>query len=108
MGDRDARAVILRHTAQLGEGEARQVRDLLDDAFAGEFGDEDFEHALGGMHALEGVVARAYVLGALSASAAGARLYAGRGWQVWGGEIGVGGGRGGPGGARAGGGGGES
>jgi aminoglycoside 2'-N-acetyltransferase I len=37
---------------------------------------------------LEGVIGRAYVLGALSASDAGAALYAGRGWRVWGGRIG--------------------
>ncbi|WP_405488501.1 GNAT family N-acetyltransferase [Streptomyces sp. NBC_00096] len=144
MADWDAEAVrgtLLRHTSQLADGELRRVRELLDGAFGGDFSEEDFEHALGGMHALvheggelvahgsvvqrrvvhagralrtgyveavavrgdrrrcglggrvmdalEGVVARAYVLGALSASAAGAALYAGRGWQVWGGEIGV-------------------
>lgn len=135
------RDVSLRHTSQLVEGELRRVRGLLDAAFEGEFGDEDFEHALGGMHVLayeggelvahgsvvqrrvlhrgralrtgyveavavradrrrrglggvvmeaaEGVVGRAYALGALSASADGARLYAGRGWRVWGGEIGM-------------------
>ncbi|CAM5590109.1 aminoglycoside N-acetyltransferase AAC(2')-Ie [Streptomyces avidinii] len=135
------RGTVLRHTAQLGEEELREVRELLDGAFGGDFSDEDFEHALGGMHvlvheggelvahgsvvqrravhagralrtgyveavavradrrrrglggavvqALEGVVARAYLLGALSASDAGAALYAARGWQVWGGEIGV-------------------
>lgn len=117
------------------------MRELLGGAFEGGFGDEDFEHALGGMHALvyeggelvahgsvvqrrvlhrgralrtgyveavavradrrrcglggvvmeavEGVIGRAYPLGALSASADGAGLYAGRGWRVWGGEIGV-------------------
>lgn len=133
--------VVLRHTAQLDGRELRRVRELLDGAFDGDFGEEDFEHALGGMHvlvyegdalvahgsvvqrrvlhqgralrtgyveavavradrrrrglggvvmeAVEGVVERAYVLGALSASADGARLYAGRGWRVWGGEIGV-------------------
>ncbi|MET9470128.1 GNAT family N-acetyltransferase, partial [Streptomyces sp. NPDC006544] len=30
----------------------RRVRELLDAAFEGDFGAEDFEHALGGMHAL--------------------------------------------------------
>ncbi|MCX4781250.1 GNAT family N-acetyltransferase [Streptomyces sp. NBC_01264] len=144
MSDEDtgaAGAVSLRHTSQLAEGELRQVRELLGGAFEGDFGDEDFEHALGGMHvlvhrggellahgsvvqrrvlhrgralrtgyveavavradrrrcglggvvmeAVEGILARAYVLGALSASDDGARLYAGRGWRVWGGEIGV-------------------
>ncbi|AWZ04167.1 MULTISPECIES: GNAT family N-acetyltransferase [unclassified Streptomyces] len=135
------RAVFLRHTSQVGEGELRRVRELLDSAFEGDFGEEDFEHALGGMHvlvyegeelvahgsvvqrrvlhagralrtgyveavavradrrrsglggvvmqSLEGVLARAYPLGALSASDVGAALYAARGWRVWGGEIGV-------------------
>ncbi|MFI5864800.1 GNAT family N-acetyltransferase [Streptomyces sp. NPDC051546] len=141
MSGSDVNGISLRHTAQLAEGELRRVRELLGAAFEGDFGDEDFEHALGGMHVLvheggelvahgsvvqrrvlhrgralrtgyveavavradrrrrglggavmeaaEGIVGRAYVLGALSASADGARLYAGRGWRVWGGEIGV-------------------
>ncbi|WP_330332808.1 GNAT family N-acetyltransferase [Streptomyces sp. NBC_00536] len=134
-------SVRVVHTAALADGELGEVRALLDGAFDGDFGDLDFEHALGGMHALayegerivahgsvvmrrvvhrgrslrtgyveavavrpecrrrglgagivaalEGVVAGAYVLGALSASEQGAALYAGRGWRVWGGEIGV-------------------
>jgi aminoglycoside 2'-N-acetyltransferase I len=40
------------HTSALAAGELRAIRDLLDEAFDGEFGDEDFEHALGGMHAV--------------------------------------------------------
>ncbi|MEU9951781.1 GNAT family N-acetyltransferase [Streptomyces sp. NPDC047939] len=46
---------------------------------------------LGGrvMAALEEVVDGAYAFGALSASAAGAALYAGRGWTVWPGRIAV-------------------
>lgn len=40
------------HTADLTPAELRAVRVLLHDAFDGEFGDEDFEHGLGGMHAL--------------------------------------------------------
>uniref|UniRef100_A0AAU2JTX7 GNAT family N-acetyltransferase n=1 Tax=Streptomyces sp. NBC_00049 TaxID=2903617 RepID=A0AAU2JTX7_9ACTN len=129
------------HTSELAEGEIAEIRALLDEAFEGDFGEEDFEHALGGMHVLisedgrlvahgsvvqrrvvhqgralrtgyveavavragrrrrglagrvmaelERIVARAYVLGALSASEDGAALYGGRGWQVWGGRIGV-------------------
>ncbi|OEJ29359.1 aminoglycoside 2'-N-acetyltransferase [Streptomyces agglomeratus] len=44
---------------------------------------------LGGlvMEALERVIDRAYVLGALSASDDGAALYAGRGWVRWPGRI---------------------
>ncbi|MGW0393067.1 GNAT family N-acetyltransferase [Streptomyces sp. NPDC003042] len=134
-------ATVVRHTSQLTGEELREVRGFLDAAFGGDFGDEDFEHALGGMHVLvregaelvahgsvvqrrvvhlgralrtgyveavgvradrrrrglggrvmdglEGVIGRAYVLGALSASRDGATLYDSRGWQVWGGRIGV-------------------
>ncbi len=42
----------LVHTADL-EGEARQrAYEMVYDAFAGEFSDTDWDHALGGMHAL--------------------------------------------------------
>lgn len=133
--------VRLVHTGQLGREDLAAVRALLDGAFEGDFGDEDFEHALGGMHALvyeegepvahgsvvqrrvlhggralragyveavavradrrrrglggevmaalETVIGRAYVLGALSASEAGAALYTGRGWRPYPGRIGV-------------------
>ncbi|MGW3151212.1 MULTISPECIES: GNAT family N-acetyltransferase [Streptomyces] len=40
------------HTADLTPAELRAVRALLHDAFDGEFDDEDFEHGLGGIHAL--------------------------------------------------------
>ncbi|RSS58302.1 GNAT family N-acetyltransferase [Streptomyces sp. WAC07061] len=131
----------LAHTSQLDADTLAAVRDLLDAAFDGDFGDEDFEHTLGGMHALvyedgalvahgslvqrrvlhqgralrtgyveavavradrrrrgfggvvmaalEGVIAGAYVLGALSASEEGAALYEGRGWKPYPGRIGV-------------------
>ncbi|GAB2875443.1 aminoglycoside N-acetyltransferase AAC(2')-Ic [Streptomyces deserti] len=127
------------HTADLSPAELRAVRALLDAAFDGDFGDEDWDHGLGGMHALvedhaglaahgavvmrrvrhrgrwlrlgyvenvavradvrrtglggrvmaelERVVDRAYDLGALSASDDGARLYTGRGWQLWSGQV---------------------
>ncbi|WP_330459982.1 GNAT family N-acetyltransferase [Streptomyces sp. NBC_00820] len=44
---------------------------------------------LGGqvMEVVEGIIDRAYDLGALSASAQGAALYASRGWQRWGGRV---------------------
>ncbi|MFB6560098.1 GNAT family N-acetyltransferase [Streptomyces sp. NPDC056400] len=42
----------VRHTAELTGTELREIRALLDGAFDGDFADEDFEHALGGMHAL--------------------------------------------------------
>ncbi|MEU9957440.1 GNAT family N-acetyltransferase [Streptomyces sp. NPDC050982] len=134
-------AIRLRtaHTADLTPAELRAARTLLDDAFEGDFSDEDWDHGLGGVHALvhdgaglaahgsvvmrrvlhrgrslrtgyveavavradvrrtglggqimaalEGVVDRAYALGALSASDEGAALYTARGWQVWPGRI---------------------
>ncbi|MFC8245592.1 GNAT family N-acetyltransferase [Streptomyces chartreusis] len=40
------------HTADLAPAELHAIRALLDDAFDGDFSDEDFEHGLGGMHAL--------------------------------------------------------
>lgn len=40
------------HTADLTPVELRAVRALLDDAFDGDFSDEDWDHGLGGMHAL--------------------------------------------------------
>ncbi len=41
------------------------------------------------MEALEGVIRRAYVLGALSASGMAGAFYAARGWQVWTGTVSV-------------------
>ncbi|MFJ7179967.1 GNAT family N-acetyltransferase [Streptomyces massasporeus] len=40
------------HTADLTPAELDAVRGLLDAAFEGDFGDEDWDHGLGGMHAL--------------------------------------------------------
>ncbi|MFF5479424.1 GNAT family N-acetyltransferase [Streptomyces sp. NPDC012935] len=40
------------HTADLTPAELSAIRALLDDAFEGDFSDEDFEHGLGGVHAL--------------------------------------------------------
>ncbi|MET8245922.1 GNAT family N-acetyltransferase [Streptomyces sp. NPDC005202] len=40
------------HTTDLTPADLRAVRTLLDDAFDGDFDDEDWEHGLGGMHAL--------------------------------------------------------
>jgi aminoglycoside 2'-N-acetyltransferase I len=47
-------AIRLRtaHTADLAPAELRAVRGLLDDAFEGDFGDHDWDHTLGGIHAL--------------------------------------------------------
>ncbi|MFF3329913.1 GNAT family N-acetyltransferase [Streptomyces sp. NPDC002888] len=40
------------HTADLTPAELRSVRGLLYDAFDADFGDEDWDHTVGGMHAL--------------------------------------------------------
>ncbi|MER5210681.1 GNAT family N-acetyltransferase [Streptomyces sp. NPDC002838] len=40
------------HTADLAPADLQAVRALLDTAFDGDFTDEDFDHGLGGMHAL--------------------------------------------------------
>jgi aminoglycoside 2'-N-acetyltransferase I len=45
-------AVTLAHSAQVDEAVLAAARALLDQAFGGEFGDDDWQHALGGMHAL--------------------------------------------------------
>ncbi|MFQ6144105.1 GNAT family N-acetyltransferase [Streptomyces seoulensis] len=40
------------HTAELTPAELRAARALLDDAFEGDFSDDDWDHTLGGVHAL--------------------------------------------------------
>ncbi|MER5474643.1 GNAT family N-acetyltransferase [Streptomyces sp. NPDC002935] len=40
------------HTADLAPAELRAARSLLEDAFDGDFRDEDWDHGLGGMHVL--------------------------------------------------------
>jgi aminoglycoside 2'-N-acetyltransferase I len=45
-------AVTVAHTSQLDAATLRAARFLLDEAFEGAFGDADWEHALGGLHAL--------------------------------------------------------
>jgi aminoglycoside 2'-N-acetyltransferase I len=54
----------LIHTADLDTETRQNARQLLVDAFEGEFSDDDWDHALGGMHAL------VYHHGALIAHAA--------------------------------------
>ena len=44
--------LIVAHTGQLDAATLSSARTLLDEAFDGGFGDADWEHALGGMHAL--------------------------------------------------------
>ena len=134
------------HTADLDAAAAARVRALLDTAYAGDFSDDDWEHCLGGLHALawrpdetagdelvghaalvqrrlllqgrvlragyvegvavrpdlqrrgigsalmeplEQVARRAYDVGALAASDAGAALYDARGWLRWQGPTSV-------------------
>ena len=42
----------IAHTAWLRAEELRAIRDLLDEAFEDEISDSDYEHGLGGIHAL--------------------------------------------------------
>ena len=44
--------VRLAHTYELDAATLAAARRLLDEAFAGDFSDADWEHALGGIHAL--------------------------------------------------------
>lgn len=123
------------HTADLDEATRKAARALLWDVFEDDMAEHDWEHCLGGIHALawegnelighaavvqrrllhvdralragyiegvavradrrrrgiaaammaelEGVIRRAYDLGALGASDEGAALYEARGWQRW-------------------------
>jgi aminoglycoside 2'-N-acetyltransferase I len=48
----------VRRTAALDDAELAGVRALLDEAFGGDFSDEDWQHALGGVHALVHVEGR--------------------------------------------------
>ncbi|MGY1603774.1 GNAT family N-acetyltransferase [Geodermatophilus sp. SYSU D00815] len=55
MGRRGALVVVavsLVHTSGLDARTRGAVRRLLDTSFDGEFGDDDWEHSLGGLHAL--------------------------------------------------------
>ena len=45
-------AIRTAHTSELDAGTLAAARALLADVFAGDFGDDDWEHALGGIHAL--------------------------------------------------------
>ncbi|NBM20753.1 GNAT family N-acetyltransferase [Streptomyces sp. GC420] len=51
---RTTRTTTLRtaHTAELSDAERGEIRSLMDEAFDGDFGDEDWDHCLGGVHAL--------------------------------------------------------
>jgi len=44
--------LVVMHTGQLRPGVLSAVRNLLDGVFGEELTDEDWEHCLGGMHAL--------------------------------------------------------
>ncbi|MEU3599445.1 GNAT family N-acetyltransferase [Streptomyces sp. NPDC006798] len=47
-----AEPLSVLHTFQLAPGELAAIRALMDEAFEGDFSDEDLEHGLGGMHAV--------------------------------------------------------
>jgi aminoglycoside 2'-N-acetyltransferase I len=44
--------LVVAHTAQLEPGVLRAARGLLDGVFAGELSDDNWEHCLGGLHAV--------------------------------------------------------
>jgi aminoglycoside 2'-N-acetyltransferase I len=44
--------LVLGHTGQLGPADLAAARELLDQVFDGELTDQDWEHCLGGLHAL--------------------------------------------------------
>ena len=44
--------LVLSHTGQLEPAVLAEARELLDQVFAGELTDDDWEHCLGGVHAL--------------------------------------------------------
>ena len=47
-----ATRIRIAHTADLHSDERLAIRAMIDQAFAGSFTDEDWDHALGGMHAM--------------------------------------------------------
>jgi aminoglycoside 2'-N-acetyltransferase I len=44
--------VLIRHTAVLDDADLTAIRAFCDAAFNGDFSDDDWEHTLGGVHAL--------------------------------------------------------
>jgi aminoglycoside 2'-N-acetyltransferase I len=50
--DTQVHTARLVHTADLDSDARQRAHDMVNDAFAGEFTDADWDHALGGMHAL--------------------------------------------------------
>ncbi|MBW4716653.1 GNAT family N-acetyltransferase [Saccharothrix sp. SC076] len=133
--------ITTAHTAEIDPAVLAAARRLCDDAFDGEFSDDDWDHALGGVHALvwedgelvghgsvvqrrllaggralrtgyveavavradrrgrghgaavmtalEGVLRRAYEVGALGAAEDAVDFYAARGWVPWRGPTSV-------------------
>jgi aminoglycoside 2'-N-acetyltransferase I len=82
--------VQLAHTADLDAATLAAVRSLLEHAFGDEFGKQDWEHCLGGMHVLLwegdeliGQRRGSGELGALSATNDGVGFYTALGWRLW-------------------------
>ena len=48
----DAVSITVAHTADIGADVIREARAVIDLAFAGDFEDDDWDHALGGVHAV--------------------------------------------------------
>lgn len=76
----DPMATVSRaHTASLGPHDRPLIRSLLDDAFAGEFSDDDWHNTLGGIHVIawdaEDIVAHVAVVQRRL-------VYGGRAWRT--------------------------
>lgn len=53
----------VRHTAHLPEGTRAALRELLDAVYGDSFSDDDWDHALGGLHTLAWLVGHAALVG---------------------------------------------
>ncbi|WP_329123275.1 GNAT family N-acetyltransferase [Streptomyces sp. NBC_01465] len=71
--------IVTVHTADLDPAELTEIRALLDAAFKGGFSDDDWDHSLGGIHALirdaDGIAAHGSVVQRRA-------LHAGRSYRV--------------------------
>lgn len=73
-------SVRVRPTAALDAAELRAIRRLLDDAFGGDFTDDDWDHTVGGRHVtvhVDGLLACHAAVVARTIDVAGRRLRAG-------------------------------
>jgi aminoglycoside 2'-N-acetyltransferase I len=67
------------HTAELDAATLREIRTMLEDAFAGDFDDADWDHSLGGVHAIVSEDGRVIGHGSVVQRRL---LHAGRAWRT--------------------------